>query len=83
MSSLIKEINRYMKHLPLRKTDVLKTSVLSEQKFEEMYYLWIAKRCKVYSQNLFWLGDKRFLSEFLRKWGWFHGHNQHFPKYLG
>ena len=35
------------------------------------------------SFNLFWLGDKRFLSEFLRKWGWFHRHNERFPKYLG
>ena len=24
-------------------------------------------------------GDKRLLSEFLRKWGWFQGHNEHFP----
>ena len=39
MSSLIKEINRYVKHLLLRKTDVLKTSILSERKFEEMHYL--------------------------------------------
>ena len=28
-------------------------------------------------------GDKRLLSEFLRKWGWFQGHNEHFLKYLG
>ena len=25
----------------------------------------------------------RHLPEFLRKWGWFQGHNQRFPKYLG
>ena len=31
----IKEINRYVKHLLLRKTDVLKTSILSERKLEE------------------------------------------------
>ena len=37
--SSIKEINRYVKHLLLRKTDVLKTSILSERKFEEMHYL--------------------------------------------
>ena len=30
------------------------------------------------SFKLFCSGDKRLLSEFLRKWGW-----QHFPKYLG
>ena len=28
-------------------------------------------------------GDKRVLSEFLRKWGWFHVQNERFPKYLG
>ena len=32
--------------------------------------------------NLFCSGDKRFLSEFLRKWGWFQGHNERFPKYV-
>ena len=35
------------------------------------------------SYNLFCMGDNRLLSEFLRKWGWFHGHNERFPKYLG
>ena len=35
------------------------------------------------SFNLFWSGDRRLLSEFLRKWGWFQGHNERFPKYLG
>ena len=82
------------------------TSILSGRKFEEMHYLWRAKRYKVYSGkrlfwhyclqlsfvyktvsqisfNLFWSGDKRLLSEFLRKWRWFHGHNERFPKYLG
>ena len=28
-------------------------------------------------------GDKRPLSELLRKWDWFHRHNYCFPKYLG
>ena len=27
--------------------------------------------------------NKRLLSEFLRKWGWFQGHYERFPKYLG
>ena len=49
MSSLIKKINRYVKHLLLRKTDVLKTSILSERKLEEIRYLWRAKRYKVYN----------------------------------
>ena len=35
------------------------------------------------SFNLFCSGDERLLSEFLRKWGWFHGHNERFPKHLG
>ena len=35
------------------------------------------------SFNLFCLWDKRLFSEFLRKWGWFHEHNEPFPKYLG
>ena len=33
--------------------------------------------------KLFSSGDKRLLSEFLRKWGWFQGHNERFPKHLG
>ena len=36
---------------------------------------------QIYS-NLFCSGDKSLLSEFLRKWGWFHGHNERFTKYL-
>ena len=39
MSSLIKEIDMCFKHLPLRKTDVIKTLILSERKFEEMQSL--------------------------------------------
>ena len=78
----------------------------SERKFEEMHYLWEAKRYKVYSEkrlfwhyclqlsvvyktvsqisfNLFCSRDKNLLSEFRRKWVWFHEHNERFPKYLG
>ena len=50
------------------------------------YRLQLPFLCKILSQisfNLFCLGDKRLLSEFLRKWGWFQGHNERFPKYLG
>ena len=51
----IKEINRYVKHLPLRKTNVLNALILSERKFEEMHYLWRAKRYRVYlGKSLFW-----------------------------
>ena len=35
------------------------------------------------SFNLFSLEDRRLLSEFLRKQGWFQGDNEQFPKYLG
>ena len=35
------------------------------------------------SFNLICSGDKRLLSEYFRKWGWFQGHNERFPKYLG
>ena len=34
------------------------------------------------SFNLFYSGDKRLFSEFLRKWGWFQGHSKLFLKYL-
>ena len=51
--SSIKDINRYVKHLLLRKTDVLKTSILWERKFEKIHYLWKAKRYKVYSGNIY------------------------------
>ena len=51
--SLIKEITRYFKHFLSRKTDVLKTSILPERKFEEMRYLWRAKRYKADSGKRF------------------------------
>ena len=35
----LKKKNRYVKHLLLRKPDVLKTSILSERKFDKMHYL--------------------------------------------
>ena len=35
------------------------------------------------SFNLFCSGYKKLLSEFLRKWDWFQGHNECFAKYLG
>ena len=31
------------------------------------------------SFNLLCSGNKRLLSQFLRKWGWLHKHNEHFP----
>ena len=50
------------------------------------YYLQLSFFCKSLSQisfKLFCSRDKRLLSEFLRKWGWFHVHNERFPRYLG
>ena len=50
------------------------------------YCLQLSFVCKTVSQisfNLFYSGDKRLLSEILRKWDWFQGHNECFPKYLG
>ena len=50
------------------------------------YYLQLSFFYKTLSQisfKLFCSGDKRLLSEFLKKWGWFHVHNERFPKYLG
>ena len=40
------------------------------------------KLCLNFFFNLFCSGDKRFLSQFLRKWGWFNGHNEPFPNIL-
>ena len=50
------------------------------------YHLQLSFVYKAESQisfNFFCSGDKRLLSEFLRKWGWFQGQNECFPKYLG
>ena len=50
------------------------------------YYLQLSFFHKIVSEmsfNLFCLGDKRLLSEFLREWDWFQGHNERFPKYPG
>ena len=48
MSSLIKEINRYVKHLLLKKT-----SILSERKFEEMHYLSEKKGTRYIRGNIY------------------------------
>ena len=39
---------RHVKHLLLRKTDVLKTFIFSGRKFEEIQWFWRAERYKVY-----------------------------------
>ena len=51
------------------------------------WYCWLQLSfvCKTMSQisfNLFFPKDKRVLSEFSWKWGWFQEHNEHFSKYL-
>ena len=45
--------------------------------------VFVYKTVSQISFNLICSGDKRLLLEFLRKWGWFQGHNERFPKYLG
>ena len=35
------------------------------------------------SFNLFCLGDKRYLLDFMKKWHWIHGHDVCFPRNLG
>ena len=45
--------------------------------------LFLLRNLSQISFDLFYSGDKRLLSEFLRKWGWFQGHNERFPKCLG
>ena len=47
------------------------------------FIIFVYKTMSQISFKLFCSGDKRLLSEFLRKWGWFQGHNERFPKYLG
>ena len=38
------------------------------------------KPCFRFLLNQFCSGDERLLSELLRKWSWFQGHNERFPK---
>ena len=45
--------------------------------------VFVYKTVSQISFKLFCSGDKRLLSKFLRKWGWFQGHNERFLKYLG
>ena len=64
------------------KTDVLKTCWKSKFFENKIWRNALAlKNCKTVSQisfNLLWSGGKTLLSEFLRKWGWFQGHNECF-----
>ena len=60
--------------------------IIFRKTFILVYYLQLSFVYKTMSQisfKLFCSGDKRLLSEFLRKWGWFQVHNERFPKYLG
>ena len=47
----------------------------------QLFFVW--KSLSQISLKLFCSGDKKLLSEFLRKCGWFQGQNERFPKYLG
>ena len=53
--SSIKQINGYVKHLLSRKTDVFKTSILSERKFGEMHYLWKQKSTRHIPGNVYFV----------------------------
>ena len=72
------------KYLVLRKTDVLKTYWKSKFLRKKMWKNALAlksKKVQVIFGKTFILALLS-LSEFLRKWGWFLGHNEGFPKYL-
>ena len=73
--------------LLLRKTDVLKTCplALKSKKVEDIFgntfiFSFVYKTVSQISFKLFFSGDKRLLSDFLREWGWFQGHNERFKK---
>ena len=60
--------------------------VYSGKRLSWHYFIQLSFVHKTVSQisfNLFCSRDKRLLSEFLRKWGWYQGHNERFPKYVG
>ena len=97
-----------LKHLLLRKTDVLKTCGkvhLLEKKFwrnvlalrskkvqgifGKMFILTLLSSAVFRLQNhvsgvfkIFFSGDKKLLSEFLRKWGWFQEYSELSPNVL-
>ena len=48
-----------------------------------LHFSFLYKTVSQISFNFLCLGDKRLLSEFLGKWGWFQWHNEGFAKYLG
>ena len=68
------------KLLLLRKTDVLQTGWKKISPKENLSLVY--KTVSQISFKLFCSGNKTLLSEFLWKWGWFHGHNERFQKYF-
>ena len=48
-----------------------------------LHLSFVYKTVSQISFNFCCSGDKSLLSELLRKWDWFQGHNEFFPKYLG
>ena len=68
-----------------KNTLALIRKVYSGKRLFWYYCLQMSFTYKTMSQisfNLFWSEDKRILPEFLRKLGWFQGHNERFTKYL-
>ena len=51
--------------------------------FDIFFSCLLSTKLSQISFELFCSGDKRLLSEFLWKWGWFQGPNERLPKYLG
>ena len=68
-----------------KNTLALIRKVYSGKRLFWYYCLQMSFTYKTMSQisfNLFWSEDKRILPEFLRKLGWFQGHNERFTKHL-
>ena len=68
------------KYLLLIKKGILKTSEKSKFLRKEIWGITLALKSKKVQGTfgkfkLFCSRDKRLLSEFLKKWGWFQGHN--------
>ena len=80
-SKLVGKVNLKFEEMPLL-WRAKRYKVYSGKSIFWHYYLQLSFVYKTMSQisfKLFCSEDKRFLAEFLRKWGWFQGHNERFP----
>ena len=62
-----------------RKGNVKKCNRFEEQDGKRLFWHHCFRLSQI-SFNLFCSGDKTLLSEFLKKWGWFHRHNEQFAQ---